>query len=339
MKQSFKLLIEAISQRSCDMHREERKMNIVIRTEEEKEYGYVETLIRTAFWNVYKPGCDEHVMAHKLRESYDFLPNLDFVAELDGKVVGSVICSKAKVVDEEKRITDDESLVAVGPICVLPQLQNSGIGSLLMEGVKQAAKAAGYKGLVLYGNPKYYHRFGFVNAKEYGITMPDGNNIEDFMVLELDTDRLEDVQGKCYESDAFEVSEEELSQYESRFNGENAMEINPCGTYCEGCEDNGVVCDGCRNRDGKPIWYDLYAKTEPCEYYTCTKEHQYHDCSQCPNVPCNKYFSYPDPNMTDEMKQMWFKLRMENFNHINCVRNIKIHDTFPQNEDVYKKEQ
>ncbi len=321
-------------------------MNIIIRKENEKEYVYVESVIRASFWNVYKPGCDEHVMAHKLRESKDFIPDLDFVAEMDGKVVGNVICSKARVVYEEKGIVDEESLVAVGPICVLPQWQKSGIGSLLIEEVKQAAKAAGYKGLVLYGNPMYYHRFGFVNAKEYGITMPDGNNIEDFMVLELDTYRLNGVQGKCYESDAFEVSQEELAQYESRFIGktvvnegkEVAVEINPCGTYCEGCEDNGVVCDGCRNRDGKPIWYDLYGKKEPCEYYTCAKEHQYHDCSQCHKVPCNMYFAYPDPNMTDEMKQMWFKLRMENFNQINCLRDIKIHDTFPQNVDAYKKE-
>ena len=44
-------------------------MDIVIRNEKEIEYRYVETMTRASFWNVYKPGCDEHVMVHKLRQS------------------------------------------------------------------------------------------------------------------------------------------------------------------------------------------------------------------------------------------------------------------------------
>lgn len=117
---------------------------------------------------------------------------------------------------------------------------------------------------------------------------------------------------------------------------EEKMEINPCGTYCGNCEDYGVVCDGCRNRSGKPIWYHLFSKKEPCSYYTCVKKNTYHDCSQCQQVPCSKFFQYPDPNMSDDFKQMWFKLRMENFNQINCVRQIEIKDTYKENEEKYK---
>ncbi len=352
-------------------------MNICIRTEKENEYCYVETMIRESFWNVYKAGCDEHVMAHKLRKSNEFLAELDLVAELDGKIIGNIMCSRAKIINEENGIIDEESMIAVGPICVLPQWQKKGIGALLIEQVKLKAKAAGYKGLVLYGDPKYYHRFGFVNAEEYSITMPDGNNMDDFMVLELDVHRLDKIEGRCYESDAFEISREELSLYERNFTGkisanevtcskldysnirqqffdegkeiplkedectglsiEEKMEINPCGTYCGKCEDYGVVCDGCRNRNGKPIWYDLYSKKDPCCYYTCVKKQQYHDCSQCQKVPCNMFFEYPDPNMSDEFKQMWFRLRMENFNQINCLRELSIHDSYEENVKRYKK--
>lgn len=119
-------------------------------------------------------------------------------------------------------------------------------------------------------------------------------------------------------------------------NEKELMEINPCGTYCGTCEDYGVVCDGCRNREGSPLWYKLFGKKETCCYYSCAQNNQYHNCSQCKNVPCDHFFEYPDPNMTDEFKQMWFKLRMENFNKINQTKTIDIKDTYPENETLYK---
>lgn len=94
---------------------------------------------------------------------------------------------------------------------------------------------------------------------------------------------------------------------------EQLKEINPCGTYCGTCNDYGVVCDGCRNRNGSPIWYDLYDKKETCEYYGCCESKGMHDCSQCSQLPCDEYYVYPDPNMSDELKQWWFNLRMDNF--------------------------
>ena len=52
-----------------------------LRLEEKKDYREVENLIREAFWNVYKPGCDEHYVMHKLREDHCFVPELDYVIE------------------------------------------------------------------------------------------------------------------------------------------------------------------------------------------------------------------------------------------------------------------
>lgn len=80
-------------------------------------------MTRYSFWNVYKPGCDEHVIVHKLRDCNDFIPELDYVAECDHKIIGNVMCSKAKIHNSQKNIIDEDSLVAVGPICVLPQWQ------------------------------------------------------------------------------------------------------------------------------------------------------------------------------------------------------------------------
>lgn len=349
-------------------------MRISIRNENDSDFAYVEAMTRYCFWNVYKPGCDEHVMVHNIRKSKDYIKKLDFVAELDGKIVGHILCSKSKICDDFGNVVDYEHIISIGPICVLPQWQSKGIGSLLIEQVKSVAMSMGYKGINLYGNPAYYHRFGFVDAKEYGISTPDGSNMDAFMVVELKKGGLDKIQGRCHESDAFNVSANELNSFEQKFIGrwtensekvtfdysrikqefENSgktipinlednhnltkkeqLEINPCGTYCGDCEDYGVVCDGCRNRDGRPLWYALFDKEETCGYYSCTKEKGLHDCSQCTKMPCAKYFEYPDPNMSDDFKQYWFKLRMENFNQINIVQDINVKDTYKENEESF----
>ena len=117
------------------------------------------------------------------------------------------------------------------------------------------------------------------------------------------------------------------------------MEITSCGTYCGKCEDYGVVCDGCRNRLGRPIWFNLYDITEICSYYECCEEKECHDCSQCQRVPCGHFFEYPDPNMPSDIKQMWFKLRMENFMAQNQDLHLEIANTFEENEKFYLNEE
>jgi predicted N-acetyltransferase YhbS len=55
-------------------------MNISIRHEEEKDFRTIEELTREAFWDLYKPGCDEHLVVHKMRNVESFIKELDFVA-------------------------------------------------------------------------------------------------------------------------------------------------------------------------------------------------------------------------------------------------------------------
>lgn len=48
----------------------EKKINmkkITFRNETPADYRAVENLTREAFWNVYKPGCDEHFILHNFR--------------------------------------------------------------------------------------------------------------------------------------------------------------------------------------------------------------------------------------------------------------------------------
>ena len=63
-----------------EKHEEERQ-------EELKDYREVENLTREAFWNKYRPGCFEHYVLHQYRSRPEFVRELDYVMEEDGKIV------------------------------------------------------------------------------------------------------------------------------------------------------------------------------------------------------------------------------------------------------------
>ena len=74
--------------------------DLTIRLETEKDYRAVEELTREAFWNVYKPGADEHYYVHMMRSHSDFIPELAFVLEKDGEIIGNIMYTKAWLEDE-----------------------------------------------------------------------------------------------------------------------------------------------------------------------------------------------------------------------------------------------
>ena len=71
-----------------------------IRNERESDYKNVEDITRKAFYNVYVPGCMEHYLVHIMRGHEDFIPELDFVIEVDGQIVGNIMYTKSKLTDE-----------------------------------------------------------------------------------------------------------------------------------------------------------------------------------------------------------------------------------------------
>lgn len=189
-------------------------MNVSIRLEEENDYRKVEFITREAFWNVYKPGCDEHLIVHKIRKVPAFIKELCFVACVDDEIVGNIIYSRAKVINDSIK---EFEVLCMGPIGVLPFFQGQGIGSLLMNHSIEKAKELGYKAIIIFGNPNYYHRFGFTNAKEYGIQTSSGESFEAFMALELYDGGLNGISGKYYEDEVFEIEKDELEIFEKEF--------------------------------------------------------------------------------------------------------------------------
>lgn len=189
-------------------------MAILVRLEEEGDYKAVEHLTREAFWDLYKPGCDEHLLVHKLRKVPAFVKELSLVALDNGQIVGNIMYSKAKIVNE---VHQEFEVLCMGPIGVLPAYQGKGIGAALMDRSIEKARALGFKAVVIFGNPGYYHRFGYRNAAEYGIQTSSGENFDPFMVLELFSGALEGISGKFYEDQVFKIDEAELEMFEKEF--------------------------------------------------------------------------------------------------------------------------
>ena len=188
--------------------------NLNIRNEKEKDYRNVEQLIREAFWNLYVPGCNEHFILHNLRNSNDFIPELDFVAEKEGQIVGQIAYSRGIIKckqDEEKEV------ISFGPVSVLPVFQKRGIGSALIIHTINLARDMGHPAICIYGDPRYYSRFGFRCAEKYEIKTADDKFAVALLVLELKQGVLNNMPGKFIESAAFAIDENEFVQYDAAF--------------------------------------------------------------------------------------------------------------------------
>jgi len=188
--------------------------NLIIKNERESDYRTVEEIVREAFWNLFVPGCNEHFVLHNLRKSSDFIPELDFVAEKEGRIVGQIVYSRGAIKytqGAEKEVT------SFGPVSVLPAFQGQGIGSALITHTINLAREMGFPAICIYGDPRYYSRFGFRCAEKYEIKTADDKFAVALQVLELQPGVLMNRPGRFIESVAFEVDETEFAQYDATF--------------------------------------------------------------------------------------------------------------------------
>lgn len=106
------------------------KNDYIIRLERKEEHSKVENLVRESFWNVYRPGCLEHYVLNQLRNDPDFIPELDFVMEKDGEIIGQNIFMKATIKADDGR---NIPIVTMGPICIAPKYKGKGYGKILLD--------------------------------------------------------------------------------------------------------------------------------------------------------------------------------------------------------------
>ena len=166
-------------------------MNINIRQEKESDYKKKEAVVEKSFKNAEHTDHKEHFLVSKLRKSNVFIPELSLVAEVNEKIIGHIMFTKLQIDNGKNKY---ESL-ALAPVSILPEYQNKGIGSsLVMEGLR-IAKKAGFKSVIVLGHDKYYPRFGFKPASNFGIKAPFDVPDIAFMALELYGKALNDVTG------------------------------------------------------------------------------------------------------------------------------------------------
>lgn len=189
-------------------------MNLIIKQTSPEDFEITEYITRESFWNVYKPGCSEHLVLHNLRKSQSYVKELDLIAIYNNQIVGHIISTKAKIIDT---LNNEYEVLCAGPLSVLPDFQNKGIGSKLLNESIRLSKVLGFRAMILFGRPDYYHRFGFMNAKNFEITTKDNQNFEPFMALELFDNALNGVKGRFIEDQSFDVNEEELKEFEKKF--------------------------------------------------------------------------------------------------------------------------
>ena len=154
-----------------------------IRRETPEDYRAVEELTREAFWNVYKPGADEHYFIHQMRNHPDFIPELAFVAELDGRIIGNIMYTKAWLEDETGT---RKEILSFGPLCVAREYQRHKVGSALIEHSFGIARGMGYDVNINFGNPGNYVGRGFVSCKKKNVSFAvEGNYPTALLVCEL----------------------------------------------------------------------------------------------------------------------------------------------------------
>lgn len=186
---------------------------ITIRNEHPDEQRIVEELIKKAFWNVNVPGCDEHYLAHTMRSHEDFIPELDLVLELDGKIIASIMYAKSWLIDENGV---KKEILTFGPLSVLPEYQRQGYGKHLLDYSLEKAAEMGYDAAVIFGNPENYIARGFKSCKRFNISI-NGRFPVALLVKELRGGALKGKNWTFEESTAYKYDMSEFEEFDKTF--------------------------------------------------------------------------------------------------------------------------
>lgn len=191
--------------------------NWIIRLEKEEEHREVENLIRESFWNVYRPGCLEHYVIHQLRNDPAFVPELDFVMEMDGKLIGQNMFMRAMIKADDGR---EIPIMTMGPICIAPELKRKGYGKVLLDYSLEKAKELGCGAVCFEGNIDFYGKSGFVPASTFGIRyhgLPEGEDASFFLCKELVPGYLDGITGEYATPQGYFVDEAEVEMFDQEF--------------------------------------------------------------------------------------------------------------------------
>ncbi len=186
----------------------------IIRRETSEDFRIVENLVRESFWNVYRPGCVEHFVLKCLRDAEAFVPELDFVMEKDGQIIGQNVFVKAEIRCDEGA---SFPILTMGPICIAPEYKRQGYGKKLLDYSLEKAAEYGVKAVCFEGNIDFYGKSGFVVASTLGVRyhgLPEGADDSFFLCKELAPHCLDEIRGEYATPACYFAAEENPAAFE-----------------------------------------------------------------------------------------------------------------------------
>lgn len=163
-----------------DLRRDARKDTMLIRKEEPKDYEIVYSLVKEAFDSAEHSDGNEQDLVKALRKGEAYIPDLSLVAEIDGKIVGHIMFTRAKI--------GGNMVLVLAPLSVLPEYQRKGIGISLMKEGHKIADELGYGYSIVLGSQRYYPKAGYLPASKFGIEPPFDVPDENFMAYRIKED-------------------------------------------------------------------------------------------------------------------------------------------------------
>ena len=191
--------------------------DFIIRPEREEEYGRTESLVREAFWNVYRPGCSEHYVLHVLRDDPAFVKELDLVMEQDGRLIGQNMFMRTVIGADGGGTVP---VLTMGPICIAPPLQRRGCGKKLLDCSLERAAELGFGAVLFEGNIGFYGKSGFDYGRNFGIRchdLPEGADDSFFLCRELIDGYLDGVRGVYQTPGGYCVPDAEVEAFDRAF--------------------------------------------------------------------------------------------------------------------------
>lgn len=137
--------------------------DVVLRPETPADADAIDRVVAAAFGSPV-----EAALVRMIRASSGYVPELSLVAVTDDEVVGHTMLSFVSIVGD----SGTRRVLSLSPLAVHPARQRRGIGSALVHEAVARARARGEPLVCLEGDPRYYGRLGFEDARAYGIEFP-----------------------------------------------------------------------------------------------------------------------------------------------------------------------
>lgn len=175
--------------------------DIIIRPETPKDYKDIISLILRSFkeGTSYSDGTDIVALIEEIRGSKYYIPELSFVAELDGKIVGHFLFSHFPLSKTpEGEYIESNDIVMLAPVSVHADYFHKHVGVTMLTLGIQKVREYGYKGITVEGDFHFYNQVGFKTSSEYHIYPTSGYPMEEprcMMCQETYEGSLDGIQG------------------------------------------------------------------------------------------------------------------------------------------------